>query len=479
MLTRLRPSRRVCGYPSAYGRKAGLAQRRRRLLTLAIETSCDDTSVAVLETTTTPTGRAKATLHFHDKVTANNDAYGGIHPIVALESHQRCLAPLLENAIEHLPSFGPNDPIPSRSAVLFASSDGQLRRKPDFISATRGPGMRSNLSVGLNTAKGLSLAWSIPLVGVHHMQAHALTPRLITALEGKLPVPLHPSYPFLSLLVSGGHSLLLSSTDLLEHKMLAGTADIALGDCLDKAARLILPPELLLPPYGRSLETFAFPDATSDTASYHYSASETRGQELDRRPNKWGWVFGAPLAESRGGRSSRRMEYSFSGLLTSVQRATGTIATPGTAVTEPRDIGVEERRHMAREVQRVAYEHLCGRVLLHLKSLEASERAKIKTVVISGGVAANRFLRHVFRSMLDAQGFPDLQVLFPPVEYCTDNAAMIAWAGTEMFNAGWRSGLDIEPIRKWSLDRRAEDGGILGASGWVQVRDEARGHVAP
>ncbi|KAF2221293.1 glycoprotease family-domain-containing protein [Elsinoe ampelina] len=442
---------------------------RRGLLTVAIETSCDDTSVAVLETQHHAGGTAKAKLHFHKKVTANNEAYGGIHPIVALESHQKTLAPLLKEAIEHLPTFGPNDPIPSSGDILFASHDGQLRKKPDFISATRGPGMRSNLSVGLNIAKGLSLAWNIPLLGVHHMQAHALTPRLIAALGTSLPAPHHPGFPFLSLLVSGGHTLLISSTSLTDHSILASTADIALGDCLDKAARMILPPELLRPPYGKALESFAFPTVSSE-ADYNYTPPSSREQELARRPSQWGWSFGAPLARSRGGRSSRRMEYSFSGLLTAVQRTTGGVATPETLLRQADEITLDERRFMAQEVQRVAFEHLAGRLLLYLKSLEKVDREMVKTLVVSGGVAANKFMRHVFRSMLDAQGFEDIEVLFPPIEYCTDNAAMIAWAGVEMWNAGYRSGLDIEPIRRWSLDASAEDGGMLGVHGWRNVK---------
>ncbi|TKX27478.1 tRNA N6-adenosine threonylcarbamoyltransferase-like protein [Elsinoe australis] len=469
MLTRSILSRRVCTRPVLSQWIKSTSLGRRGVLTVAIETSCDDTSVAILETQSLRNGDTKAELHFHEKVTANNDAYGGIHPIVALESHQRSLGPLLHKAIQHLPSFSPNDPIPSSSNILFASHDGKLRKKPDFISATRGPGVRSNLSVGLNTAKGLSLAWNIPLIGVHHMQAHALTPRLMTALNSRSPTSLRPSFPFLSLLVSGGHTMLISSTSLINHSILASTPDIALGDCLDKAARRILPPDLLTPPYGRALEKFAFPDATSNPASYSYTPPRTREQELERRSSQWNWSFGAPLGESRGGRSSRRMEYSFSGLLTAVQRATGTVSTPGSSARHAQGIGLEERRAMAQEVQRVAFEHLCGRLLLYLKSLNRAEREKVQTVVVSGGVAANRFLRHVFRSMLDVQGFEGVEVLFPPVEYCTDNAAMIAWAGVEMWNEGYRSGLEIEPIRKWSLDPEAEDGGILGASGWSKT----------
>lgn len=110
-------------------------------MTLAIETSCDDTSVAILETKTSPKTRAAvAKLHFHDKVTSNNAAFNGVHPLAALESHQENLAILVEAAIKHFPKW---------------------TSKPDFVSVTRGPGMRSNLFTGLDTAKGLAVAWGV------------------------------------------------------------------------------------------------------------------------------------------------------------------------------------------------------------------------------------------------------------------------------------------------------------------------------
>ena len=112
----------------------------RKLLTLAIETSCDDTAVAVLEKTQLPNGKVGATLHFHKKVTSNNTAYHGVHPLASLCSHQENLATLAEEAIQHLP------------------------RIPDFVAVTRGPGMRTNLSTGLDTAKGLAVAWQVPLL---------------------------------------------------------------------------------------------------------------------------------------------------------------------------------------------------------------------------------------------------------------------------------------------------------------------------
>lgn len=325
------------------------AVARRSLLTLAIETSCDDTSVAILEKHDAASGSRPnapaATLHFHEKVTANTSAYNGIHPIIALESHQSELAPLVEKAMDHLPKEA-----------------GRVK-KPDFISVTRGPGMRSNLSVGLDTAKGLSLAWQIPLLAVHHMQAHALTPRLMSALRFPANSPPTPAFPFLTLLVSGGHTMLIDSTALTEHTILATTGDIALGDCLDKAARAILPIHLVLPPYGRALEKFAFPAGSAD---YHYTAPVKREEELRRRFTKYGWGLGPPLAESKGGRSSKKMAYSFSGLLSSIERfvkydvnpTSGTPTKQLRPVEKPSD---DERRDMAREVNRVAFEHLADR----------------------------------------------------------------------------------------------------------------------
>jgi N6-L-threonylcarbamoyladenine synthase len=238
-----------------------IAATRRPLVTLAIESSCDDSAVAVIETR--PSGAL--TVHFHEKVTANNDGYGGIHPLVALQSHQNHIAPLVQQALSTSP-------------------------KPDLVAATRGPGMRSNLAVGLDIAKGLSLGLNVPLMGVHHMQAHALTPRLVNALENERNgiAPL-PDFPFLTVLASGGHTMLVDSTNLVEHHILAETQDIALGECLDKAARSIIPAELLRAPYGRALEDFAFPNGKED---YQYAAPARRREELARRMTRWKWGLG-------------------------------------------------------------------------------------------------------------------------------------------------------------------------------------------
>ncbi|CAK1355181.1 unnamed protein product [Cercospora beticola] len=419
-------------------RRSGVCAAHRRLLTtLAIETSCDDTSVAVLE----QTPRA-LTVHFHEKITANNDAYNGIHPLVALHSHRAHLALLVQKALSASP-------------------------RPDFIAATRGPGMRSNLAVGLDTAKGLALGLGVPFLGVHHMQAHTLTPRLVHAMDAPVTAP-EPDFPFLTILVSGGHTMLIDSRSLTEHSILAETGDIALGDCLDKAARAILPADLLQAPYGRALEEFAF---SNGPESYNYEAPARRQEELERWPTQWHWALRPPFAESKGGsKTSRRMAFSFAGLLTSAQRFLARKVSPdGQLTTEVRDqseVSIDERRHMARELQRVAFEHVASRLLLHLSSADAKP---VNTVVISGGVASNNFLRTVMRKILDVRGHTHIKLEFPPVPLCTDNALMIAWTALEMWHAGYRSGLDVQPIRKWSMDTASSDGGILGVEGWHRV----------
>lgn len=330
--------------------------------------------------------------------------------------------------------------------------------------------MRSNLAVGLDTAKGLALGLRVPFLGVHHMQAHALTPRLVTAMKsGPSKNGLNPAFPFLTILVSGGHTMLIDSADLTEHSTLAETGDIALGDCLDKAARAILPLDLLKAPYGKALEEFAFPRGSID---YQYTAPARRQEELEHRQTRWHWGLKPVFAESKSGaKTSRRMAYSFAGLLSAVERLLLRKTAPdGRLLEELRlseDITIEERRDMAKEIQRVAFEHLASRALLHLSS--HCNTASMNTIVVSGGVASNRYLRHVMRSMLDGRGYSHIKLEFPPIELCTDNALMIAWTGLEMWRAGYRSELDIQPIRKWSMDSKAEDGGILGVGGWKEI----------
>ncbi|KAL8781379.1 MAG: hypothetical protein Q9213_006034 [Squamulea squamosa] len=426
----------------------------------------DDTSVAVLETArkdSTSANQHAATLHFHEKITADNAQFRGVHPIAALESHNEHLGLLVARAILALPP--PDHVTPSKTNRCDSSS--LQERKPDFISVTRGPGMLSSLNTGLNTAKGLAIAWQVPLVGVNHMQAHALTPRLVNALESKGNEQLEPEFPFLSLLVSGGHTMLVHSKALCHHAILANTMDVAIGDCIDKMARHILPTGLIENSgeimYGRLLETFAFPNGSSDHHHDYYVAPHTRAEELSSKPSSWGWALTPPLSKTRSGSRSKDMEFSFAGLGSAIERI---------CQGKEGSMSLEERMHVAREGLRVAFEHLASRVLMalqqqqQLKVADDADTTKIDTLVLSGGVASNQFLRTVLRSFLDIRGFPHIRLIYPPPPLCTDNAAMIAWTGTEMYKARYESDLSCRALRKWSIDPDAEDGGILGVDGW-------------
>lgn len=322
--------------------------------------------------------------------------------------------------------------------------------------------MRSNLSCGLDTAKGLATAWQIPLVGVHHMQAHALTPRLVYAMgendqekerdSTTVSAP-KPEFPFLTLLVSGGHTMLLHSKSLLEHSIIANSVDIAIGDALDKCGRLILPKAITQATtdtaYAKHLSQYAFP-STSDFQACPIPVR--RGDEMSKPPNQFGWQIQTPFAETRD------LAFSFSSLPSRV----------GSLLASRQSISEEERITFARTILTVAFEHLGSRTIIALEDLR-SRRIGVPTLVVSGGVAANDFLRYFLRRMLSSRGFENVELVFPPIELCTDNAAMIAWAGMEMYEAGFRSDLSCPAERKWSMDSKATDGGIIGVGGWERV----------
>ncbi|KAG9244435.1 glycoprotease family protein-like protein [Calycina marina] len=449
--------------------------QHRGLLTLAIETSCDDTSVAILE----KHKNNSATLHFHENITSDNRQYGGIYPIVAHESHQQNLAALVQKALRSLPAQVPQR-ASYRSSLLVKEDNGLevLRKKPDFVTATRGPGMRSNLITGLDTSKGLSVAWQVPFLGVNHMQAHALTPRMVfalnlsTAINADESTRTYPSFPFLSLLVSGGNSMLVNSTSIHEHVILAQTSDMAVGDAIDKSARLILPKAFREAApgvsYGPALEHYAFPEMGNIENSndyYKYSPpglyskkthpSDSSTSEIDPTQSVT-WSIPLPMSKGTSGDLEHLAKtYSFSGIGSKIKAI----------LAKHPSMEDAERRILAREMMRVTFEHLGTRVLMALKGSSKD----VKTLVISGGVASNQYLKHIVRCMMDANGHKDIELISPPIKFCTDNAAMIAWTGIEMWEAGYRTGLDAMALKKWDIDPASKDGGILGAGSWEKV----------
>jgi N6-L-threonylcarbamoyladenine synthase len=382
--------------------------------------------------------RLSSQLLFHDKATAENTQWRGIHPLHTLETHELSLPRLVRAALDCRDVAG---------------------RIPDLIAVTQGPGMLSSVRTGLNVAKGLALAWNVPFIGVHHMQAHALTPRLEEALQISDQQKQHrsPSFPFLSVLVSGGHTLMLRSESLFVHQELATVNDIAIGVCLDRVARNILPDAVLDSisdsGYARLLETYAFPDGI---ASYDYKAPRRRQDELRERLTPWGWGIVPPLIDTR------EMKFSFSGIDSSVKRIVG---------QRKDSMDEAERRCLAQKAMEAAFESLGSRVIMALDAQKSVRMPPLATVVLSGGVASNQFLRLVLRQFLDARGYPNVKLSYPRPSLCTDNAAMIAWAGMEMFEAGWRSHLACVPISKWKMSPdNAGHGGLLESGAWYQQK---------
>lgn len=262
------------------------------------------------------------------------------------------------------------------------------------------------------------------------MQAHALTPRMVSALKSHAhpsPEPA-PKFPFLSVLASGGHTLLIHSASLTHHHVLGSTNDIAIGECLDKIARVVLPAQLLQTTkstmYGALFEAFAFPDSglegqTTLTSpcmqfiqsaesylSMHghryewYNVPTNHEDAIRRNTTKWGWALNKPLTKSGGGIKINSLEMSFSGITTMVERIVRYGIDPTTrkfnkverAATE---IEMEERMDLARETMRAAFEHLASRVVLGLQSQRDITTSK-PAVVMAGGVAANSLLRHMY-----------------------------------------------------------------------------------
>jgi N6-L-threonylcarbamoyladenine synthase len=355
---------------------------------LAIETSCDDTAVALIE-------RRKQTTHLidHDKISLDNSRAGGIIPSDAQVHHMKELPGLVSKLLQ-------------RNSLESA----------DLICATRGPGMFGCLSSGVNFAKGLAFAWKKPLVGVHHMLGHLLTPRFFTSGS-------KPAFPFHSLLVSGGHTMVVESNDLLNHNVLVDTIDIAVGDALDKCARELGMQGNML---GLELEKFC-------------NSSNGTGSELGRIPED----FKFPIALQNGKKYSE-ISFSFAGYASSMKRAIDTFSSHGQVKLSDFD-----RRELGKRIQEAIYKHIA----IQTESALKASGSDVSDLVCSGGVASNQ----LFRSTLSAQ-LPKANFHFTHPQWCTDNALMIGWAGIELYERGLTTRLDAVPRARWPLQELMEDG---------------------
>jgi N6-L-threonylcarbamoyladenine synthase len=331
---------------------------------LGIETSCDETGVAVYDT------RDGLLAHALYSQIPLHALYGGVVPELASRDHVNKLAPMIV------------------STLAEAGIDGS---ELDGIAYTAGPGLAGALMVGATVARGLGLAWDLPTLGVHHMEGHLLAPLLDQqAAEEAGP-------PCLALLVSGGHTMLIEVMAVGHYRLLGESLDDAAGEAFDKTAKLLGLPY----PGGAALAELA-------------ESGDPKAVALPR-----------PMLDRPG------LDFSFSGLKTAVMLARG-----------EGEIDDERRADLAASFQAAVVDTLVG------KTLRAVEQTGLTRVVVSGGVSANTRLRQAL-----GEGAADLgaTVHLPPLEFCTDNGAMIALAGARRLEAGQKDQGPPQVRARWPL----------------------------
>ncbi len=329
------------------------------MIILGIETSCDETGVALY-----CTDRGLIAHRLHSQVDLHA-VYGGVVPEIASRDHIRMLLPLIQQIL----------------------NDTGLQ-KPDAIAYTAGPGLVGALMVGSGMANGLGLAWNCPVIPIHHMEGHLLAPML----EDE-----PPEYPFLALLVSGGHTMLIAVAALGGYNLLGTTLDDAVGEAFDKTAKLLG----LGYPGGPALAALA---ETGDDQAY---------------------AFPRPMLNKPG------LDFSFSGLKTAVMLEVKKVEAAG---------DIESRRaDLAASFQRAAVDTLVG------KTIRAAQEQKLERIVVAGGVGANQLLRTELAARFDGK------VYYPRLEFCTDNGAMIAVAGAQRLAEAGDAG-EIRAHARWSLE---------------------------
>ncbi|MET0605839.1 MAG: tRNA (adenosine(37)-N6)-threonylcarbamoyltransferase complex transferase subunit TsaD [Beijerinckiaceae bacterium] len=353
---------------------------------LGIETTCDETAAAVVRLVDDGRGQILANeLHSQTK---DHAPYGGVVPEVAARAHVEILDGLIARAL---------------AAASMKAGD------VDGVAAAAGPGLVGGILVGLTTGKMLALATGKPFIAVNHLEAHALTPRLTDALP----------FPYLLLLVSGGHTQLLAVRGVGDYRRLGTTIDDAIGEAFDKVAKLLGLPY----PGGPAVER------------------EARRGDPER------------IALPRPMLARPTPDFSLSGLKTAVRMEAEKRAPLNNA-----DVA-----DLCASFQAAIVDVVVDRVRVALRGFRDAAGEPPRALVVAGGVGANEAIRSALARLSSEVG---LKLIAPPPALCTDNGAMIAWAGIERLTLGMTDSFDVSPRPRWPLDASsppAYGGGRLGA----------------
>lgn len=339
---------------------------------LGIETSCDETGVAIYNEQ-----RGLVANQLYSQIALHAD-YGGVVPELASRDHIRKTLPLVQQALKE-------------AGLTAADIDG--------VAYTAGPGLVGALLVGATIARSLAYAWNVPAIGVHHMEGHLLAPML------ELPEN-RPHFPFVALLVSGGHTQLVKVDGVGQYELLGESIDDAAGEAFDKTAKLLG----LDYPGGAVLSRLA--------------EKGTVGR----------FVFPKPMTDRPG------LDFSFSGLKTFAAN------TINQAIKEEGELTEQTKADVAHAFQTAVVETLA------IKCKRALNQTGYKRLVIAGGVSANRQLRrHLADLMAELKG----KVFYPAPQFCTDNGAMIAYTGFLRLKHGERTDLSVEVKPRWAMTELA------------------------
>ena len=337
---------------------------------LGIETSCDETGVAIYDS---EVGLLADCLYSQVEIHAK---YGGVIPELASRDHIRKTLPLIEEVIE-------------KAGIDASEIEG--------VAYTAGPGLVGALLVGAAIGRTLGMAWDVPTIGVHHMEGHLLAPML---------EPEPPEFPFVALLVSGGHTQLVKVGGIGRYELLGESLDDAAGEAFDKVGKMLGLPY----PGGPHVAKLA---QSGDPARFN---------------------FPRPMINRPG------LDFSFSGLKTYVRNT----------ITSLRDESGELAEQDAADIARAFEEAVVN--TLSIKCRRALEETGYKKLIIAGGVSANLRLRKVLE---EAMAKVDGRLFYAQLKYCTDNGAMIAYAGCQRLLAGERDDLEIRAQPRWSLESLA------------------------